>query len=168
MPFTRGKIVIIAVAAGIVGGLAGLIQFSSLESQVIAPQMGVHLQDVRMKQIDEEKNVMMVVVDFNIENQSDKTLTISKLEYELFADEISVGRGFISLEDIPLGGRPQLFSGSGTTIPSEFRLKYSDDVSNIWDMLASGEAGQVAWRAKGSAEIESAFSIIPIEFESSL
>ena len=168
MILSRGKIIIIAIFIAIVAGLAGLIAFTNVETTQLEAQVDVMLENVKMKALDKQKNVMTVQVDFAVSNKSDRTLTISKIDYELFADEKSLGLGFMSLENIPMVGRPSLFPKTSTTIPSDFRLNYSDDISDVWNLLAtSAENDNIARRVKGNAEIESAFSIVPITFESS-
>jgi len=165
---TRGKIIIIAIFIAIVAGLAGLIAFTNVETTQIEGQVDVTLEGVKMKALDRENNVMTIQVDFGVFNKAERTLTISKIDYELFADEKSLGNGFLSLESVPMVGRPSLFSDTSTTIPSEFRLKYSEDVKDVWNLLAASEENDsISWRTKGTAEIETAFSIILIPFESS-
>lgn len=169
MILTRGKIVIIAIFIGITAGLAGLVAFTNLEPPIIMKQVDVMLENVKMKALDEEKNIMTVQVDFTITNRADRTLTISKIDYELFANERSLGYGFLSFESAPMVGRPPLFPDTSTTLPSDFRLNYSDNVSDVWNLLAtSAENDNISWRVKGTAEIETALSIIPIDFESSI
>jgi LEA14-like dessication related protein len=169
MILTRGKIIIIAIFIAIIAGLAGLIAFTNVETTQLETQVDIMLENVKMKSLDTQKNVMIIQVDFAVSNNAERTLTISKIDYELFANEKFLGNGFMSLENIPMVGRPSLFPKSSTTIPSEFQLKYSDNISDIWDLLATAEENNgISWRVKGNAEIESAFSIIPISFESSL
>ena len=168
MILTRGKIIIIAIFVGIVAGLAGLVAFTSIETEVIAEQVNVMLGNVKMKSLDEQNNIMTIQVDFAVTNNADQTLTISKIDYELFANEKSLGPGFLSYESSPLVGRPPLFPDTNTTLPSDFRLKFSSDVSDVWNLLAtSAENDNISWRVKGTAEIESALDFIPVEFDSS-
>lgn len=169
MILTRGKIIIIGIFIAIVASLAGLIVFTNVETIQLEGQVDVKLEGVKMKAMDQENKVMTVLLDFAVFNKSDRTLTISKMDYELFADEKFLGNGFMSLENIPMVGRPSLFPGTSTTIPSEFQLTYSEDVKDVWNLLAANEANDsVSWRVKGTAEIETAFSIIPVPFETSL
>ena len=169
MILTRGKIVIIVIFIGIAASLAGLFAFTNVERGTLERQIDAKLENAKMKAIDEQANIMTLQVDFLITNKADKTLTISKIDYELFANEKRLGLGFYSGESIPLSGRPALFSNTNTTIPSEFRLHYSDNVKDVWNLLAkSGESGTISWKVKGTAQIESAFSIADVPFESSL
>lgn len=169
MILTRGKIIIIAIFVAIVVGLVGMIEFTNLETERFAPQIEVSLADVSLKEFDKEKNRMTIEVDFVIFNKAKQTLTISKIDYDLYANEKLLGPGIYSLENAPLVGRAPLFPDSGTTLPATFNLKYSDNIKDVWNLLATNtENNSIAWRVKGVAEIESAFSIIPVSFESSI
>ncbi len=169
MILSRGKIVVIAIFLAIVAGLVGLIAFTNQETKEVEGKIGVVLENVKMKSIDEQTKVMTLQVDFAITNNHDRTLTISKIDYELFGNGKSLGKGFLSYESAPLVGRPPLFPDTSTTLPSDFRLNYSEDVSDVWNLLAtSPENDSIAWKAKGTAEIESALDFIPVEFESSI
>jgi LEA14-like dessication related protein len=166
---SRGKIIVIVIFVGIVAALAGLVAITGLETEDIGGKIDVVLESVKFKSLDEQNNIMMIQVDFTVTNYADRTLTISKIDYELFANDESLGQGYLSYESAPLVGRPPLFPDTGTPIPSDFKLNYSEDVSAVWDLLlADPENASISWRIKGTAEIESALSIIPIEFESSI
>jgi len=164
---TRGKIIVIAIFVAIIAGLAALVAITNNESGGIEKQVSVTLGNVTMKALDEQNNVMTIEVDFAVANNSDRTLTISKIDYELFANEKSLGQGFLSYESSPLVGRPPLFPDTSTTLPSDFKLNFSDDVSDVWNLLAtSADNDNISWCAKGTAEIESALSITSVAFES--
>ena len=45
---------------------------------------------------------------FDVHNPTDKSLTTSKIEYQLFANGQPLGEGLLSYEDVPVNGRPQL------------------------------------------------------------
>ncbi|MFQ5970471.1 MAG: hypothetical protein ACE5J2_08275 [Nitrososphaerales archaeon] len=169
MILTRGKIIIIAIFVAIVAGLFGMIAFTDLEAERFGPQIEISVADVSLKEFDKEENKMMIEVDFVVFNKAKKTLTLSKIDYNLYANEKFLGTGYYSLENAPLVGRAPLFPDSSTTLQSTFNLRYSDDLKDVWNLLASNtENNSIAWRAKGVAEIESAFSIIPVSFESSI
>ena len=169
MILSRGKIVVIAIFVAIVVGLVGLIAFTGLETKEVEGKVGIMLENVKMRSIDEQTKVMTLEVDFVVTNNADRTLTISKIDYELFANEKSLGLGFLSYESAPMVGRPPIFPAASTTLPSDFRLNYSEDVSDVWNLLAeSPENDSVSWKVTGTAELESALDFIPIQFESSI
>jgi hypothetical protein len=161
--------VIIAIFVGFAAALAGLVGFTNLEQEEIGPLVDVALADVRMKGIDKENPTLMIVrVDFTIFNETKQTLTIAKIDYDMYANEQFIGRGILSLEDAPLTGRAPLFPGTPTTLPSEMQLRQSPEVMHVWDELKDGNTDDIKWRADGVAQIETAFSIIEKEFDSTL
>jgi hypothetical protein len=94
-------------------------------------------------------------VIFNVTNDSGYTLTASKIEYELFADGASVGTDTISYEDIPINGRPALFSGSpAVPITDSFTLKYSDQDAELFNKILDDSSG-IKWSVTGKASVES-------------
>jgi LEA14-like dessication related protein len=169
MGLTRGKVIIIAIFVAVALAFAGLIAFESLEREDITPNITVTLAAVKMKQIDvENPDLMFVQVDFSILNRTNQTLALAKIDYDMYANERMIGRGGLSLEDTPLTGRAPLFSGSSTTLPSNMQLRKSPEVLDLWDKLLNGDTSGITWRAQGVAQIESAFSIAEVEFNSTL
>ena len=64
MILTRGKIIIIAIFVAIAAGLVGLVAFTGIETQSIGGKVNVVLENVKMKSLDEQNNVMTIQVDF--------------------------------------------------------------------------------------------------------
>lgn len=169
MGLTRGKIIIAAIFVGIAIALASLVGFTNLQQKEISPKISVSLENVKMKSIDRNDPTLMIVqVDFSVLNETAQTLVIAKIDYDLYANESLIGRGNVSLEDTPLTGRAPLFSGSPTTIPSEMKIRKSTETMEVWDKLTSGMTEGIKWRTEGAAQIESAFSIIDVNFNSTL
>ena len=108
-------------------------------------------------------------VYFDIYNPTQQTLTTSGIDYQLFADGKSLGNGTKSYEDIPLNGRPQLYSNSNVTVKSSFPLT-SNANSSIFKRMLSNPAAvkQIKWRVEGVAQIESGFSTSPKKFSTHL
>jgi len=169
MKLTRGKIVIIPIFVIIFVGLVSLVAFTEWEEAEIDPNVGVILENVKMKKIDDDNPDRMIVrVDLAVFNNTERILAISRIGYDLYANEILVGRGSLSFADIPLSGRAPIFSGSSTTLPSEMQLPKSPEVMEIWSKLLNNDTEDVTWRADGVVQIETAFSIIEKDFNSSL
>ena len=169
MRLTRGKIVIIPIFVAIAATLAGLVAFIEWEGEAIDPNFSVTLENVKMKKIDDDNpDLMIVQADLSVFNETERVLTVSRIGYDLYANEILVGRGSLSFEDIPLSGRAPLFSGSSTTFPSEVQLRKSPEVMEIWNKLSNNDTEDVTWHAEGVAQIETAFSIIEKDFNSTL
>jgi hypothetical protein len=117
----------------------------------------VHIQlgRVALASGSEGEQKLDLRVVFNITNDSDYTLTTSKIEYELFADGATVGTHTISYEDVPVNGRPALFSGApAIPIADSFTLKYSDEDAELFNKVLNGSS-DIRWSVTGKASIES-------------
>ena len=116
----------------------------------------------------EQEQKLDLRISLNITNASEYTLTTSKIEYELFVDDASLGSDTISYEDIPVNGRPALFSNEPPiTITDTFTLDYSDDKVELFNKILNNSA-DISWSITGSASIESGTSFQEKTFSSEL
>lgn len=106
-------------------------------------------------------------ITFTVVNNNDVALTTSKIEYELFADGTTVGTDILSYEDVPVNGRPALFSGSPVPLRDSFVLKYSDEEAEMYNTILSNST-QLDWKVTGSATIESGTIFVPKAFSDEL
>jgi hypothetical protein len=128
----------------------------------------IQLGRVVLAQGGEEEQRLDLRVSLNITNKSDFTLTTSKIEYELFADGASLGSDTLSYEDIPVNGRPALFSNEPPiTITDTFTLQYTDDRAELFNKILDNSAN-IRWSITGTASIESGTSFQEKTFSSEL
>ena len=106
-------------------------------------------------------------ITFTVVNNNDVTLTTSKIDYELFADGKPVGTDILSYEDVPVNGRPALFSGSSVPLRDSFVLKYSDEQAEMYNSILTNST-QLDWKVTGNAIIESGTVSVPKEFSDEL
>ena len=106
-------------------------------------------------------------ITFTVVNSNDVTLTTSKIDYELFADGKPVGTDILSYEDVPVNGRPALFSGSSVPLRDSFVLKYSDEEAELYNSILTNST-QIDWKVTGNAIIESGTVSVPKEFSDEL
>ena len=72
MKLTRGKIVIIPIFVIIFVGLVSLVAFTEWEEAEINPNVGVILENVKMKKIDDDNPDRMIVrVDLAVFNNTE-------------------------------------------------------------------------------------------------
>jgi hypothetical protein len=116
--------------------------------------VSIQLSNVALTSGSEGEQRLDLRVSFNMTNTSDYALTTSKVEYELFADGEPVGSDTISYENIPINGRPALFSNQPITLSDTFRLDYSDDRAEIFNKVLTGTE-EISWSVTGIAIIES-------------
>jgi len=159
----RGKLVVIGAAITLVMiFIAGWLRTLGETDEVIK-NVRIEIDDVSVKSIDWDNNKMTVTIGFRVFNNTDKIVTLSKIEYNVILDDVNVVRDIKTYTDVPLVGRAPVYSKGSTVLPQDFTFTYSDEIKDAWNRLIRGEAAE--WRVKGSADIETAFSIIPLEFD---
>jgi LEA14-like dessication related protein len=169
MLLSRRRIILIVAIAAI---LSAIILLPLILATFSAPDINsitIELSKVEVKNITNDNKNIPLDLFFSVHNPTDKAVTTSKIEYNLIADDKSLGQGVLSYEDIPLNGRPQLLPGLTTTLQSTFELKESNLNSDIFRVIKNAEAiKQIKWKVEGVAQIESAFSFSPKQFSDEL
>ena len=128
----------------------------------------IRLSRVALASGSEGEQKLELRISFNITNTSEFTLTTSKIEYELFADGAAVGSDAISYEDVPVNGRPALFSNAPPiTITDTFALEFSDDKAELFEKILNSSA-DIVWSVNGTASIESGTTFKEKTFSSEL
>jgi hypothetical protein len=170
---SRRRIILIGVVAGIALAiiLLPLILTITLPTDLNRLTISISKVEVVNNITNNSSNrVVDLNVYFDVRNPTEKTLTTSRIEYELFADGNSLGQGTLSYEDIPVNGRPQLLSYSTIPLKSKFELTNSSSNMMLFNKLVQNPeiSNKIKWRANGTAEIESGFSSSPKQFSSTL
>jgi LEA14-like dessication related protein len=169
MFLSRRRIILIVAIAGI---LSAIILLPLILATFSAPDINsitIELSKVEVKNITNDNKSVPLDLFFSVHNPTDKAVTTSKIEYNLIADDKSLGQGVLSYEDIPLNGRPQLLPGLTTTLQSTFELNQSNLNSDIFSGIKNTDAPkQIKWKVEGVAQIESAFSFSPKQFTDEL
>ena len=153
----------IALIAAIVAVAATIILLPLIFART-APnleEVQVSVSRVTIAQADEQNTQLNVV--FTLHNPTAQTATTSKIEYELFADGVSLGTDTISYEDIPPNGRPPLFQNGTINITDPFSLDYSDSIAGIYSKVQDSPS-DVRWRVDGTARIESTLTFVDKQF----
>lgn len=130
----------------------------------------ISVENIAVENSGTVNNTIPLKVTFKLHNGDVKTLSTSKIEYTVNANNTHLGNGILSYEDIPPNGRPQLYPNSPTTVQSTFLLSRSSSNSELFDKIRSDNfvANSTEWNVNGTAQIDSAFTIYPIEFNSKL
>jgi LEA14-like dessication related protein len=168
MFLSRRRIILVVAIASIT---IAIILLPLILATLSAPDINsitIELSKVEVADIANDKTIPLNLF-FNIHNPTDKAMTTSKIDYNLIADGEPLGQGFLSYEDIPLNGRPQLSPGLTTTLKSTLELNQSNLNSNIFRVIKNAQATeQINWKVEGVAQIESAFSFSPKQFSDEL
>jgi LEA14-like dessication related protein len=130
----------------------------------------IGIQNIAIENTNTVNNSIPLKVTFKINNQDDKVLSTSKIDYTIYANNTSLGNGLLSYEDIPPNGRPQLYPHSPTTLESTFVLDRTASSSALFDKIHEDKfmTNSTEWKVNGTAQIDSAFTIYPIDFSGNL
>ncbi|MEM3159736.1 MAG: hypothetical protein QXJ74_03030 [Nitrososphaera sp.] len=125
----------------------------------------IRLYEVKALNNIEQSGMKDLQVVFTLTNPTNMTLTISRIDYELFADGVPLGEFRLSYEDIPVNGRPPLFPNSPVNLSSNIQPDYSDR-QRILDKIAADAT--IKWKVEGTAQIETALTQATKEFTSEI
>jgi len=130
----------------------------------------ISIENIAVENSGIVNNTIPLKVTFKLHNGDVKALSTSKIEYTVNANNTHLGNGILSYEDIPPNGRPQLYPNSPTTVQSTFLLSRSSSNSELLNKIHSDNfvANSTEWNVNGTAQIDSAFTIYPVEFNSKL
>ena len=161
---TQGRGIIYAAIAGLLAMLGGITWYASLDN----PQLGmaeIQITNVKVQSVNSIEGRANLEVSFLIKNPGEKTFTVSLIDYELSANGTPLGKGQYSTEDIPLPGRAAFYPGAEIELPGSFQLMHSDANSDAYNAIVNEEP--IKFSAKGKVIVESAWSLVEKEFETS-
>lgn len=118
-----------------------------------------------IKVLDENKIDKRAHLDvrFNLQNPTTIVLTVSTINYQIYANGNNIGEGHFTTEDIPEAGRPALFANSNLTLPTTFDLVNSDQIAKEYSEITTGQP--VKYEIKGQVTIESFLTAIIKDFD---
>ncbi len=159
---STGRLVIIACFAG----LGAMMLFFYLYANSFQSDLNKVTVDIdSIKVLDENKIDKRAHLDvrFNIQNPNSIVLTISTINYQLYANGINLGEGHFTTEDIPEAGRPALFANSNLTLPTTFDLVNSEAIAKEYSDITAGQP--VKYEVKGQITIESFLTAVIKDFD---
>jgi LEA14-like dessication related protein len=165
------RVILIAVIGAIV---AFIVLFPAIPDLLRGgndlKSVNISVENIAVENSSIINNTIPLKVTFKVLNEDSKALTTSKIEFTVNANNTHLGNGIISYEDIPPNGRPQLYPKAPTTLQSTVLLGRSSINSQLFDNLHSGNfaPNNTKWNVNGTAEVDSAFTIYPVKFNSEL
>jgi LEA14-like dessication related protein len=123
----------------------------------------IHIESIKV--LDENKLDKRAHLDvrFNLQNPTSIAMTVSTINYELFANGNRLGEGHLSTEDIPEAGRPILFSNDNTTVSNTFDLVNNDMIAKEYSTITNNLP--VKYEVKGQVTIQSFLTAIIKDFD---
>lgn len=159
---SKGRLVIIACFAG----LGAMFLFFILYANSFQGDLDKVIVNVdSIKVLDENKIDKRAHLDvrFNLQNPTTIVLTVSTINYQIYANGNNIGEGHFTTEDIPEAGRPALFANSNLTLPTTFDLVNSDQIAKEYSEITTGQP--VKYEIKGQVTIESFLTAIIKDFD---
>jgi hypothetical protein len=124
----QSKLTVYAAVVGVFALMGGIIFYASLDN-VELEQVEIELTNVELINVNTADDQAKFEVTFLVKNPSDKTLTVSIIDYQLYGDGSLLGSGLYSTTDVALPGRALFTSGAEIPLKNIFVLN-KDEVSS--------------------------------------
>ncbi|MEK0320258.1 MAG: hypothetical protein QQN61_04090 [Nitrosopumilus sp.] len=157
----QSKITVYVAVVGLFAMMGGFFYYGSLDNVPLG-KVEIKLTNVELRDISSIDNQARFDVTFLIKNPSDKTFTISQIEYQLYNDEILLGSGLYSTTDITLPGRAAFFPGTEIPLKNIFVLNESEVDSKIYQAAIQNKID--SFSAKGIITVQSSWITVEKEF----
>ena len=155
----QSKITVYAAIVGCLGLMAGIVYYASLDN-VSLEQVQVELTDIALREAGE--NEAKFTLTFVVKNSSEKTFVVPVIEYQLYGDDVLLGSGKYSTEDVALPGRAQIFGGAEVPVKNTFILNKDEITSEIYQSVINNEITNFI--AEGTIITQSTWSVAETEF----
>jgi len=128
----QSKLIVYLAIVGVLALMGGIIFYASLDNDELA-LIEIELTNVKLLDVNTVNNQAKFEVTFLIKNPSDKTLTVSQIDFQLYGDDKLLGSGLYSTADIALPGRALFVSGAEIPLKNIFVLSKSEVNSEIYE-----------------------------------
>lgn len=166
MFLTRRQIVLMLAVVAVAGAIIVLPYISSLTATGL-DKVTIELSNVKFVPPSEEQKTRQIHVVFHLTNPTDRTVTTSKIEYDLFADNTQLGNSILSFEDIPPNGRPAILPHQSINLTSLIQPTSSQSKQTIFNKIAN-DSSDINWVVQGVARVESAVTLQEKKFSDGL
>jgi len=158
----QSKFTVYAAIAGVLAMMGGIVYYASLDN-VDLEQVEIKLTSVELMDVNTIDDQARFNVTFLVKNPSDKTFTVSLIEYKLYGGGMLLGSGQYSTADISMPGRAAFYADTEIPLKNIFVLSKSDVSSEIYQSAIENEIN--SFSAEGIITTESTWSISEKEFK---
>ena len=159
-----GRIILVVAILGLLGMMGGGIYYASLDNPKLE-QAIVELSAVELRDVNTLEHRATMTVTFLVTNPSDLTFTIPLIAYELYGDGISLGSASYSTQDIAMPGRAAFYPDTEIPLKSKFSFVLTDVNETVYEKIVTGQS--IQYSAQGMISVESAWSIVEMNFDTS-
>ncbi|MDP9286879.1 MAG: hypothetical protein M3P08_01610 [Thermoproteota archaeon] len=168
MFLSRRRIVLIAAIAAVAISIVLLPTIQTITLPTNINTVSIALAKVELVNVT-GSSLINLNIFFSVHNPTEKTLTTSGIDYQLFADGTLLGHGSLSYADAPVNGRPQLFSNTTIILQSQFPIVNSHSNSQIFKVIQNpATLKQIKWKVEGVVDLESGVSSASKQFSTVL
>ena len=128
----QSKLTVYLAIVGVFALMGGIIFYASLDNDDLA-LIEIELTNVELLDVNTVDNQAKFEVTFLVTNPSDKTLTVSQIDFQLYGNDKLLGSGLYSTADIALPGRVLFISGAEIPLKNIFILNKSEIDSEIYE-----------------------------------
>ncbi|WP_179362660.1 hypothetical protein [Nitrosopumilus oxyclinae] len=128
----QSKLIVYLAIVGVLALMGGIIFYASLDNDELA-LIEIELTNVKLLDVNTVNNQAKFEVTFLVTNPSDKTLTVSQIDFQLYGNGELLGSGLYSTADIALPGRALFVSGAEIPLKNIFVISKSDVNSEIYE-----------------------------------
>ncbi len=165
LSFLQGRSILFVAIVGLFAIMGGIVYYASLDIPELE-RIEIELANVELLDVNSIENKAKLQTIFLVKNPSDKTFTVASIAYDLFVNGKSIGAESYSTIDIAMPGRAAFYPGSEIPLKNIFELVLTDTNAQEYQSIIEGESLQ--YSVKGIVTVETAWSLIEKEFESSL
>ena len=157
-----GRSILFVAIGALLAIMAGIVYYASLDQDDLY-MTTIELESVELIDVNSIENRATVKVTFLVTNSGEITMTVPVITFQLFADGSFVGNGTYSTEDVAMPGRAAFYPGAEIPLNQKLSIAMSDVNKTVYDKIISGQT--VQYSATGMITVESAWSIVELEFD---
>ena len=158
-----GRIILVVAILALLGMMGGGVYYASLDNPQLE-QAQIELSTVELRDVNTIENRATMTVAFLVTNPSDLTFTVPLIAYQLYGDGVSLGSASYSTEDVAMPGRAAFYPGTEIPLKNKFSFVLTDVNEAVYEKIVTGQS--VEYSATGMITVESAWSIVEMNFDS--
>ena len=159
-----GRPILFVAIIGLLAMMGGIVYYASLDNDDLS-MATIELQGVELIDVNSIENRAMLKVTFLVANPGEVTVTVPVISYRLYADGSEIGSGAYSTEDVAMPGRAAFYPDAEIPLKNKMTIVMSEMSETVYNKIVSGQI--VQYSATGQMTVESAWSIVELDFDTS-
>ena len=157
-----GRPILFVAIIGLLAMMGGIVYYASLDNDDLS-MATIELQEVELIDVNSIENRAMLKVTFLVANPGEVTVTVPVISYQLYADGSEIGSGAYSTEDVAMPGRAAFYPDAEIPLKNKLTIVMSEMSQTVYNKIVSGQI--VQYSATGQMTVESAWSIVELDFD---